>query len=303
MADVCVCIPTLNPGPWVDRLVTALSALSPAPGTILVIDSSSDDGSLGRLEAAGARVERIPRAEFSHGGTRNRALDLCDAQYVVYLTQDAIPVAPDTVARLVAALRDDERSGMAFGRQLPNPSATAATRAHRALLYPAESATVTPADIDALGIRASFASNSFSAYRRAALEEIGRFPERIVSHEDRWAAGMLLRHGWSVRYVAEAQVEHSHEYSLRQTVRRYFDAGVFEATNSWHRETFGRPHGYGRQLVVQQVTAARADGRMAQAGVVARSAAALVGHQLGAVHRVLPASVRRRLTMTPSYFS
>jgi rhamnosyltransferase len=302
MDDVCVCIPTLNPGRWVDRLVAALAALDPAPAEVLVIDSASDDGSPERLAAAGIRVERVDRADFDHGGTRNRAFELSDAEFLVYLTQDAIPTQPHTVATLVAALRDDGRVGMAFGRQLPNQSASAATRAHRHMLYPPESTTVTPADVEALGTRASFASNAFSAYRRAAMDEVGRFPQRIVSHEDRWAAGMLLRHGWSVRYVAEAAVEHSHEYTLGQTIRRYFDAGVFESTNAWHREAFGRPHGYGRELVTRQLAAARAEGRGAQLGVVTRSAAALLGHQLGATHRLLPASLRRRLTMTPSYF-
>ncbi len=302
MNDVCVCIPTLNPGRWVDQLVAALGALDPTPGQLLVIDSSSDDGAVAALAAAGARVDVISRSDFDHGGTRNRAFDLSDAEYVVFLTQDAIPTSPDSVDGLVSALRDDERVGMAFGRQLPNPAASAATRAHRLMLYPPESATVTPDDVDALGIRASFASNSFSAYRRAAMDEIGRFPQRIISHEDRWAAGTMLGHGWSVRYVAEATVVHSHEYTLGQTVRRYFDAGVFESTNAWHREAFGRPHRYGRQLVTQQLAAAADDGRTAQLGVIARSAAALVGHQLGVTSRALPKPVRRRLSMTPSYF-
>ncbi|HVW81507.1 MAG TPA: glycosyltransferase [Mycobacteriales bacterium] len=303
MSDtVCVCIPTLNPGRWVEQLSAALSTLDPAPAEIVVIDSASDDGSVDRLAQAGARIERISRSEFDHGGTRNRVLDLSDADHLVFLTQDAIPVGPDAVAKLVAALVADARAGMAFGRQLPNPAASAATRAHRAMLYPETSSTVRPSDAETLGIRASFASNSFSAYRRTALEAIGRFPSRIVSHEDRWAAGMMLRHGWSVAYVADAQVVHSHEYTLGQTIRRYFDAGVFESTNQWHRETFGRPHGYGRQLVARQLAAAREDGPAAQAGVVARSAAALLGHQLGAGHRLLPQPVRRRLSMTPSYF-
>jgi rhamnosyltransferase len=302
MDDVCVCIPTLNPGRWVDRQVAALIALDPAPASILVIDSSSDDGTVDRYAATGARLERIARADFDHGGTRNRALDLSDAALVVFLTQDAIPTRSDTVAVLVQALRDEDGTGMAFGRQLPNPTASAATRAHRTLLYPPTSSMVSPADIATLGVRASFASNSFAAYRRTALEEIGRFPAKTPCSEDRWAAGMMLTHGWSVRYAAEAAVEHSHEYSLRQTVRRYFDLGVFESTNAWHREAFGKPHGYGRELVARQLEAARADGRAAQVGVVARSTAALVGHQLGEAHRYLPNGMRRRLSMAPAYF-
>jgi rhamnosyltransferase len=283
-------------------MTAALCSLDPRPESILVIDSSSDDGSITRFADIGARVVSIRRADFDHGGTRNLPLDLSDARSILFLTQDAIPAAPDTIAALVEALVCDDRIGMVFGRQLPTSTARAATRAHRETLYPSESATVTPADAAALGVRASFASNSFSGYRREALEAIGRFPQRIISHEDRWAAGMMLRRGWSVHYAANAAVYHSHEYSVGQTLRRYFDAGVFESTNAWHREVFGRPHGYGRKLVARQLSAARVEGRRAQAELIARSAAALAGHQLGAAHRWLPPGVRRRLSMTPAYF-
>jgi rhamnosyltransferase len=300
--SIGICIPTLNPGRWMDRLVAGLAALAPVPDAILVVDSSSTDDSVRRLESVGARIVEIPRERFDHGGTRNLALDLLDADVVVYLTQDAIPTRADSVAALVAPF-SDPRVGMAYGRQLARPDAKAATQVHRGLLYRDESAEVSPADIPTLGVRASFSSNSFAAYRREALESIGRFPHPIISHEDRWAAGMLLRNGWHLRYVAEAVVEHSHEYTARQTINRYFDAGVFEATNPWHEQVFGRPHGLGRQLATAQLKAARRDGVREQAAVITRSAAALLGHQLGMRHRQLPVRMRRRLTQAPNYFA
>ncbi|MGN6474480.1 MAG: glycosyltransferase family 2 protein [Mycobacteriales bacterium] len=299
---VGLCIPTLNPGRWLPRLTDALAALRPRPAEILVIDSSSDDGSIPQLAAAGARVHQIPRSEFDHGGTRNLALDLLDTPVIVYLTQDAIPARPDSIDRLVAGLTAQAGTGMAFGRQLAVPGAKAATRAHRALLYPDVSSTVEPDAEGPLDVRAGFASNSFCAYRRDALEAIGRFPEHIVCSEDRLSAGRMLRNGYSVRYVADAVVEHSHEYTVMQTVRRYFDLGVFETTNPWFRDNFGRPHGYGRQLVARQVAAARSDGAAEVGRVITKSAAALAGYQLGAAYRRLPRAAVRRLTMAPSYF-
>jgi rhamnosyltransferase len=300
--SVGICIPTLNPGRWIDRLIAGLQAQAPHDLPILVLDSSSDDGTVDRLRALGAEVLTIARDRFDHGGTRNIALDRLDTDVIVYLTQDAIPARPDAVATLVAAF-DDDTTGMAYGRQLARPDAKSATRAHREVLYPVESMDVGPEAVASLGVRATFSSNSFAAYRRDALEEIGRFPERIVGNEDRWAAGQMLGRGWHVRYVAEAVVEHSHEYTVRQTVRRYFDAGVFEATNRWHEETFGQPHGYGRRLVAAQVAAARADGRSEQLRVVGLAAAGLLGHQLGRWHQAMPLRLRQRLTMAPNYFA
>jgi rhamnosyltransferase len=299
-----VCIPTLNPRRWADRMARALAVQRPTPNEILVIDSASDDRSLDAFAAIGATILPIKRADFDHGGTRSLALDVSHEPVVVYLTQDAIPTTPDTIAVLVAGLLDDDRNGMAFGRQLARPGARAATRVHRELLYPSASRVTTGNDIERLGVEASFASNSFAAYRRSALEAIGRFPAGIVSHEDRWAAGKLLQAGWNIAYVADATVEHSHDYKVGQQFRRYFDAGAFESTNEWFSAAFGQPHGRGKELVRVQFAAARNEEGAREAGrVVVHAAAALAGHQVGRLHERLPIAVQRRLTMNPSYFA
>ena len=58
---------------------------------ILIVDSSSDEGTRELAVAEGYRVVRIDRCDFNHGGTRQLALELVPwASLVVYLTQDAI---------------------------------------------------------------------------------------------------------------------------------------------------------------------------------------------------------------------
>src|SRR5437763_6785398 len=95
--DVALCIPTLNPGRWVDRLVPALKCQRLLPGHIVVIDSSSTDGSVERFAALGADIVRIPADRFDHGATRNLVFDRVSADVYVFLTQDAIPKDSDAI--------------------------------------------------------------------------------------------------------------------------------------------------------------------------------------------------------------
>jgi rhamnosyltransferase len=300
---VALCIPTLNPGPWVERLTSAVGSQTLRPDPFLVIDSSSADGSLDRFRAAGARVIRIPRDRFDHGGTRNLALDETDADVVIYLTQDAIPTHDTTFAALVDGLLEDARTGLAYGRQLARPDDPPHVRAHRTFNYPAEPSRRTADDVARLGVRAAFSSNSFAAYRRAAIEDIGRFPAPIIGSEDRWAAARLLQRGWHVAYVPAASVEHSHEYGLIDTFRRYFDIGVFHVSQPWFEEWLGRPEGEGIELVRSQLSALRTGkAGLAPVGQIVRGAVSWLGFRSGRAHARIPRSVCRRCSMNRAYW-
>ena len=55
--------------------------------------------------------------------------------------------------------------------------------------------------------------------------------------------------GWRTAYVAEAQVYHSHPFTVVQEFRRYFDTGVYHRQEMWLRESFGSPVGEGKRFV------------------------------------------------------
>jgi rhamnosyltransferase len=302
-ARFVLCIPVLNPGRWADRLVAAIGAQTLKPEKILVIDSSSTDGSVERFAGIGAEIVTIPRERFDHGGTRNMALDLSDAELIMYLTQDSIPADENAFATLIAGLMADDRVGVAYGRQLARPDAAPRVRAHRLFNYPEEPARRTAEDVAHLGMRAAFSSDSWDAYRRSALEDIGRFPARIIGSEDHWAAARLLRHGWEVAYVADARVEHSHDYRPIEDFRRYFDIGVMQSSEPWLIEWVGHAEREGIALVRRQAAALRAAGvRGATARVAARAAVSWLGFRAGRSYKRLPTSVCRWCSMNKGYW-
>lgn len=291
-----LCVPTLNAGTDFARWLKRCRAAQ-GPARLVVVDSSSDDDTANLARRAGAEVRVINRGAFNHGSTRNWALTtLCDTEVVVFLTQDAIPEHPEPLARLVAAF-DDPRVGAAFGRQLPHDDATAIAGHARLFNYPSQSYTVSREDIPRLGIKTAFLSNSFAAYRRKALLEAGGFPSGVILSEDMIAGARLLQAGWKLAYRADACVRHSHNYSLIEEFRRYFDIGVLHGREGWLLELLGRAEGEGMRFLRSEAAYLWRHAPMRLPEAALRTLLKYAGYRLGRQERDLPLTWKRRLSM------
>ncbi|AZC98048.1 Pellicle/biofilm biosynthesis protein PslC, CAZy glycosyltransferase family 2 [Pseudomonas chlororaphis subsp. piscium] len=304
MMKVALIIPARNAGAHLDRLLPALTAQTLQPDTVLVVDSSSTDDTVSRFRQFGARVEVIAAQQFNHGGTRRWASEQVDADALILLTQDAIPASPQTFANLIQELEEDPRIGLAYGRQLPHPGAGILEAQSRHFNYSPQSRSKSLADAGELGIKTCFSSDSFSVYRRSALQAVGGFPEDVIGSEDAHVAARMLLNGYLVRYAASACVQHSHSYSLMQEFRRYFDIGVFYGREPWIREAFGTAGGEGKRYVQAELRALRDAGQLQRVPeVLLRSALKLLGYRLGHAEQHLPTPLKRRLSMFSNYWT
>ncbi|ETD36202.1 glycosyltransferase family 2 protein [Pseudomonas chlororaphis] len=301
---VALIIPARNAGAHLDRLLPALAAQTLQPDSVLVVDSSSTDDTVSRFRQFGARVEVIAARQFNHGGTRRWASEQVDADALILLTQDAIPATPQTFANLIQELEEDPRIGLAYGRQLPHPGAGILEAQSRHFNYSPQSRSKSLADAGELGIKTCFSSDSFSVYRRSALQAVGGFPEDVIGSEDAHVAARMLLNGYLVRYAASACVQHSHSYSLMQEFRRYFDIGVFYGREPWIREAFGSAGGEGKRYVQAELRALRDAGQLQRVPeVLLRSALKLLGYRLGHAEQHLPTPLKRRLSMFSNYWT
>ncbi len=268
----------------------------------LVVDSSSDDATAGLARAAGFETRVIPRAEFSHGGTRQRAVEeLADCDIVVMLTQDAILAKRDSLSEIIACFAD-ESVAVAYGRQLPHEGATAIEAHARLFNYGAASLRKDASSIGRFGPKSFFCSNSFAAYRRVTLLELGGFRRDLILAEDAEYAARAIVAGYANVYCATALVHHSHDYTVLQQLRRYFDLGVFDARARWLREHFGSHRGEGARFVSSELAYLARHAAWAIPRALAQSAAKILGYRLGRSETSLPTSVKRKLSMTPRFW-
>lgn len=250
---ISVVVPTLNAAKLWPAFNEGLRQQGLDPQQILIVDSSSTDGTPDLAKAAGYRVLSIARSEFSHGGTRQFAAELLQpVDILVYLTQDAILGNNDAIVSLVRPF-EDSSIGATFGRQLPRLGAGPIEAHARSFNYPAESRVRTLAARDTLGFKAIFCSNSFAAYRTTALSTVRGFPRDTIVSEETVVFARLLLSGWKTAYVAEAVVHHSHYYSYKEEFRRYFDVGVLHTREPWLLEEFGKVDGEGMRFFLSQL--------------------------------------------------
>lgn len=296
-------IPVCNAGIYLDRLLPSLACQTLKPDEWLVIDSQSSDDTVDRFRSAGARVVTIDATDFNHGGTRRWASEQVTADVLIYMTQDAILANPDSLRLLRDAVLSDDDIGVAYGRQLPHQDAGLFGSHSRQFNYPPIGRTKRLSDAPQLGIKTCFSSNSFCAYRYSALMAVGGFPEDVIGTEDAYVAGRMLLNNWAVRYEAGAQVYHSHDYTILEEFRRYFDIGVFYGRERWLANNFGKAAGEGRRYVMSEVQTLReAEQSWRLMEVVLRSGLKWAGFRLGYWERYLPVCAKRRISMFAGYW-
>lgn len=295
-------VPALNAEGWLPAWIKALKGQTVQPAETVLVDSESTDRTLSIAREAGYTVVSIKRSEFSHGGTRQAIADqFSNCEIVIYMTQDAILSDPKSIERLMNQF-EDEKVGAAYGRQLPRPEADPIEAHARLFNYPATSHVRGQSDIPRLGIKSSFISNSFAAWRKSALDQVGGFPDHTIQNEDAWVASRMIQAGWKVAYCAGATVFHSHPMTVVSEFKRYFDTGVFHSQAPWIRKAFGGAGGEGARFVKSELSHLIAN-RPSQIGTaMVRTGAKVVAFKLGCFQEKLPLWLKTKLSSNSGYW-
>ncbi len=301
MTRIACIIPTYNGRKDLARLLDSLAGQT-AEFDTFIVDSSSKDGTLELARERVSNVTVIPSAEFNHGGTRQLMIDNNPGYDIyVYLTQDACLAEKTAIEQLLQPFSDAE-VGAVCGRQLPHLDATPLAQHARLFNYPDGLQIKVMADAAKLGIKTAFMSNSFAAYRGAALKAAGGFPQHVIFAEDMYLTAKMLMQGWKVAYAGDARCRHSHNYSLTEEFKRYFDMGVFHAREPWIRDNFGGAGGEGLRYVKSELSFLGLSRLYLWPAAILRNAVKLLGYKLGQQEARLPVHLKRQLGMYRRYW-
>ena len=221
---------------------------------------------------------------------------------MIFLTQDAVPHGEDSFKHLSGAFLDPS-VGAACGRQIAREKAGPIERHARLFNYPPLSNCRTLESREEIGIKAAFLSNSFGAYRRSALEQVGGFPSNTIVNEDMTVAARMLMAGWKVAYQADAAVVHSHSLSFRHEFSRYFDTGVYHSREKWLIEEFGGAGGEGRRFILSETKyLLRTNASLILISAL-RNINKWLGYRLGLMERHIPVHVKRKVSSQKNFWS
>lgn len=192
--------------------LAALKAQDYSNWELIVIDSGSTDGSQDLIRAANpTRFVQIKPEEYNPSKVMNGGMSLARSECCVFLNADATPQGTGWLRALVTELRQNGVAAV-FGKQIPRPDCKAvfACDYERCFGENRESARWE-----------HFFSMVSSGIRKDVWSRRG-FREDLHYAEDdeytRWCKAL----GYQVRYVPEAVVMHSHNYTPTQAWRRAF---------------------------------------------------------------------------------
>lgn len=243
----------------------------------------------------------IRKEEFDHGAARNLGAGRCAGDFLLFMTQDAVPADEKLVEAITAPLMKDPSLAASFARQIPYADASAAERFSRSFNYPETPRITSEADFPRLGIKTYFCSNVCAAYRRDIFQKLGGFPTPMIFNEDMVYAGRALKAGYRIRYSPEARVFHSHHYTARQQYRRNFDLGVSQAM---HPEIFAgsASEGEGVRYVKAALRYLMKEKKTEIPGFLWTCAARFFGYRRGKNYRKLSRKKILASTMNPGFW-
>ncbi|MDY3918763.1 MAG: glycosyltransferase [Candidatus Limivivens sp.] len=297
-----VIIPTYRPGEKFQKLMAGLKASAWPVSRILIMNTEKEFfPDRGYERQPGVKIVHLKKKEFDHGGTRDRAARQCRGDFLLFLTQDAVPADENLVGNLLKAF-EDPGVWAAYARQLPDQDCRFLEVYTRSFNYPAQSRIKSAADLERLGIKTFFCSNVCAMYRREIYERLGGFEKRTIFNEDMIFAAKMIRAGGSIAYCADAKVIHSHNYSCMEQLRRNFDLAVSQAD---HPEIFReiKSESEGIRLVKQTAGWLIRQKKPWLIGeLFVQSGFKYLGYLLGRRYQKLPAWLIRRLTMNQTYW-
>lgn len=298
---VSIIIPTLNAGRYIGNLLESLHKQS-IDSEIIIIDSTSADKTAKIAESFNVKTIVIKREDFNHGRTRNLAQSMAKGEILIYITQDAVPVNEYAIENLIKPFYKDEKIGAVYGRQLPRQKANPIESHARLFNYPPINHVKTMGDASKLGLKTVFISNSFAAYRRYALIDVGWFPSNTIMSEDTYVGAKMILRGWKIAYRADACVYHSHDYTPLEEFNRYFDIGVFHAREPWIRICFGQAEGEGLRYFWSELRYLWNKNLFLIPSSILRTILKLAGYRLGIMEQYFPIWLKQRLSMNKDFW-
>jgi len=297
-----VIIPVYKPDEKLGELLSMLGKQSMPVEHILLMNTGAITFPQEYLKLhPGILVHKLRKEDFDHGGTRHEGACRSQADYLLYMTQDAVPEDAFLVERLAAAFSDPNVKA-AYARQLPSPDCRELEQYTRSFNYPEESRVKTKADLEELGIKTFFCSNVCAMYEKKTYLELNGFVRHTIFNEDMIYAGGLIKAGYAVAYVAEALVVHSHNYSGIQQFHRNFDLAVSQAD---HPEVFDgvRSESEGIRMVKSAAMhCIRIKKPWLIFSLVLQSGCKYLGYKVGRNYRRLPRWLVLKCTMNRAYW-
>lgn len=225
---VSIVIPSFNGGILFSECLKAIfSQKTELTFEVIVLDSGSTDGTLESLKKFPLSLHKIDPGEFNHGETRNKGIAMAEGEFVILLTQDAVPIGHDWRDSMIRPFKEDPLVAGVYARQAPKEDAHILTRRHLDEWLTGRTSrhvsSITDRErYDKMRPMEKYFFCNFddvcSALRKNVWEKIPYVKTDFA--EDLVWSKKALEAGFKIVYEPDATVRHSHSRSLGYEYRR-----------------------------------------------------------------------------------
>jgi rhamnosyltransferase len=231
-----VIVPTYNGEKYIDKLLKMVFKQEVNFNfEVFVIDSTSSDNTVQIVQKyldqhKNMKFEQIPTKQFGHGKTRNYAAQVANGEFVVFLSQDAIPAKKSWLYEMLKPFELNEKIVGVVGKQIPRAKCVPLLKyeirtvfknlgsdASTSIFYK-DSFMKDPVFGDVV----TFYSDVNSAARRDFL--VNTIPYRDIPYaEDQFYGRDIIGAGYFKAYAPRGSVIHSNDITLWEYKHRTFD--------------------------------------------------------------------------------
>ncbi len=213
---VSIIIRSFNDRENLKKLLEKLRIQTYTDFELVFLDNESTDGTRELIQESGFEVNNIPKGEYIPGRVLNKGVQLAKGEVIVFNNSDCIPCDNQWLKRLIKPFLNENLHLCCFANQVPRPDADLLVRKdHERAFGKGMGAKKWP----------NFFSLASSAFRREVLIA-NPFDECLKYSEDVELFKRLKRKGLKKYYISSSKVEHSHNYTNSQLIRRFYNEGV-----------------------------------------------------------------------------
>jgi glycosyltransferase involved in cell wall biosynthesis len=194
----------------IGRLLDGIQQQTLKDVEIVLVDSGSTDQTVLVAQSFGARIVRIPPAEFTFGRSLNFGVREATRERIVIASAHVYPVYPDWLESLLRPF-EDEQVALTYGKQRAPDSARFSEQQIYHQWYPDAG---NPNQVTA------FCNNANAAVRKSLWQK-NPYDESLTGLEDLAWAKWAKEQGREIAYVAEAEIVHVHAETPRGVYNRY----------------------------------------------------------------------------------
>lgn len=210
-----IVIRAYNEEQYIARLLEGIAQQSIKDIETILVDSGSTDKTVQVASRYPVRILHVKPEEFTFGFSLNRGIANANGELVVIASAHVYPVYPDWLEHLLAPFTDPQVA-LTYGKQRGDESTLFSEQQIFAHWFPHQSQ-----------VRQShpFCNNANAAIRRSFWESHA-YDENLPGLEDIEWGNWALHQGYTLSYIAEAEIRHVHQESLRHVYNRYRREGM-----------------------------------------------------------------------------